>query len=114
MLPVSVLLLAFAGASAPLLFAFAIVYGASNGMMTIVRGTIVPELMGPRGYATINGALAFPANTARAVAPVVAALIWEAGGYAAVLWVLLCVCSLAAVAFWAASIRRSNPANSSR
>jgi len=111
MLPVSVLLLAFAGASAPLLFAFAIVYGASNGMMTIVRGTIVPELMGPRGYATINGALAFPANTARAVAPVVAALIWEAGGYAAVLWVLFCVCSFAAIAFWTASMRRSSAAN---
>jgi MFS family permease len=111
MLPASVLLLAYAGGAAPLLFAFAIVYGASNGMMTIVRGTIVPELMGPRGYATINGALAFPANTARAVAPVVAASIWEAGGYAAVLWVLFGICSLAAMAFWAASSRRNSPAN---
>jgi len=111
-LPVSVLLLAAVGADTPLLFAFAILYGASNGMMTIVRGTIVPELMGPRGYATINGALAFPANTARAVAPVGAAVIWGWGGYDAVLWVLLGVCCLAAIAFWMASIRSATAANS--
>ncbi len=109
-LPASVLLLIYVDAVAPLLFLFAILYGASNGMMTIVRGTIVPELMGPRGYATINGALAFPANTARAVAPVSAAAIWGWGGYAAVLWVLLWVCSLAAIAFWMASIRSASAA----
>jgi len=111
-LPVSVLLLAVVGADTPSLFGFAILYGASNGMLTIVRGTIVPELMGPRGYATINGALAFPANTARAVAPVGAAVIWGWGGYDAVLWVLLVVCSLAAIAFWMASNRSANAANS--
>ncbi len=111
LLPFSILLMMGAGASVPVLFLFAILYGASNGMMTIVRGTIVPELMGPRGYATISGALSFPANTARAVAPVAAAAIWGWGGYAAVLWVLLGVCSLAAIAFWMASARRSNAAN---
>ena len=108
-LPVSVLLLVLVGGNATMLFLFAVLYGASNGMMTIVRGTIVPEVMGPRGYATINGALAFPANTARAVAPVGAAIIWAWGGYDAVLWVLLGVCSLAAIAFWMASIRSANP-----
>ncbi len=111
-LPVSVLLLVLVGGNATMLFLFAILYGASNGMMTIVRGTIVPEVMGPRGYATINGALAFPANTARAVAPVGAAVIWGWGGYDAVLWVLLGVCSFAAIAFWMASIRSASAANS--
>ncbi|MBI3505391.1 MAG: MFS transporter [Proteobacteria bacterium] len=111
LLPISVILLAGAGSAAPILFGFAIIYGASNGMFTIVRGTIVPEIMGPRGYATINGALSLPSNTARAMAPVAAAVIWGWGGYAAVLWVLLCLCSLATVAFWMASIRRNNAAN---
>ncbi len=110
-LPVSVLLLVLAGADVVSLFAFAILYGASNGMMTIVRGTIVPEIMGPRGYATINGALAFPANIARAVAPVAAAIVWGLGGYAAVLWVLLCVCNLAAIAFWMVSSRSKSAEN---
>lgn len=111
-LPCSVLLLVLVDGNATMLFLFAILYGASNGMMTIVRGTIVPEVMGPRGYATINGALAFPANTARAVAPVGAAVIWGWGGYDAVLWVLLGVCSFAAIAFWMASIRSASAANS--
>ncbi len=111
LLPVSIMLIMGAGASVPLLVLFAVLYGASNGMMTIVRGTIVPELMGPRGYAAIGGALSFPANTARAVAPVAAAAIWGWGGYDAVLWVLLGACSLAAIAFWMASIRRPNAAN---
>jgi predicted MFS family arabinose efflux permease len=111
LLPVSIVLMMAAGASAPLLFVFAFLYGASNGMMTIVRGTIVPELMGPRGYAAIGGALSFPANTARAVAPFAAAAIWGWGGYDAVLWVLLGACSLAAIAFWTASSPRPNAAN---
>jgi MFS family permease len=111
LLPVSVVLMMVAGASVPLLVLFAVLYGTSNGMMTIVRGTIVPELMGPRGYAAIGGALSFPANTARAVAPFAAAAIWGWGGYDAVLWVLLGACSLAAIAFWMASIRRPNAAN---
>jgi MFS family permease len=111
LLPASIVLLLVSGASVPMAFAFAGIYGASNGMMTIVRGTIVPEVLGPRGYASVGGALSLPANVARAVAPVVAAYVWAGGGYAAVLWVLLAVCCLAAIAFWIASARRSTEPN---
>jgi MFS family permease len=55
-------------------------YGLGNGVMTVVRGTAVPELIGPEDYGAINGALAFPMMIARAFAPVAAAAVWLRGG----------------------------------
>jgi MFS family permease len=55
-------------------------YGLGNGVMTVVRGTAVPELIGPENYGAINGALAFPMMIARAFAPVAAAAVWLRGG----------------------------------
>ncbi|HEX3991707.1 MAG TPA: MFS transporter [Acetobacteraceae bacterium] len=53
--------------------AFAILYGMSNGIMTINRGTLPLALFGPNGYATVLGWLAVPVLVAQAVAPTVAA-----------------------------------------
>ena len=53
--------------------AFAIMYGMSNGIMTINRGTLPLALFGPNGYATVLGWLAVPVLVAQAVAPTVAA-----------------------------------------
>ncbi len=52
-----------------LALAFAIVFGGSNGVVTIVRGTVPAELFGRAGYGGILGSLAAPALFARAVAP---------------------------------------------
>jgi len=102
--PVSVLVLMLASTSIFWVAAFFVLYGMTNGMMTIVRGTIVPEVLGRRGYATINGAIALPGAFARAVAPAGAALLWEIGNnYGAVLWFMLAVYCVAAVALWAAT-----------
>jgi hypothetical protein len=49
---------------------FAILYGISNGVMTIVRGTVPAELFGRREFGTLLGRLARPQLIARAVAPV--------------------------------------------
>ena len=59
--------------------AFAVLYGMSNGIMTINQGTLPVALFGPNGYATVLGWLAVPVLGAQAVAltvaaPVVAAL----------------------------------------
>ena len=48
---------------------FAIVFGCSNGVVTIVRGTVPAELFGRVGYGGTLGSLAAPALFARAVAP---------------------------------------------
>jgi MFS family permease len=52
---------------------FAVLYGMSNGIMTINRGTLPLALFGPNGYATVLGWLAVPVLVAQAVAPTVAA-----------------------------------------
>jgi MFS family permease len=89
------------GLASPLLFVFAALYGTANGIMTIVRGTIVPDLMGRAGYGRINGALSIPAAASKAAAPSAAAALWLlSGGYEAVLWVCLTTFIVAAAGFW--------------
>lgn len=103
-LPASLLLLILFPQSVAVLFLAAALYGGANGIMTILRGTAVPDLMWPEGYGAINGALALPSMAALAGAPLGAALIWSAaGGYGAVLWALFATAMLAAAAFWAAA-----------
>jgi hypothetical protein len=52
-----------------LALAFAVVFGCSNGVVTIIRGTVPAELFGRAGYGGTLGNLAAPALFARAVAP---------------------------------------------
>jgi MFS family permease len=104
-LPSAVLLLIAFPHSVPALFLFAALYGVGNGILTIVRGTVVPDLMWREGYGAINGALALPSNISRAAAPFGAALIWTLGGYPMVLWAILAGALIAAVAFWIAARR---------
>jgi MFS family permease len=48
---------------------FAVLFGFSNGVVTIVRGTVPAELFGRAGYGRTLGNLAAPALVARAIAP---------------------------------------------
>jgi predicted MFS family arabinose efflux permease len=81
------------------LVAFALLYGAANGIMTIVRGAIVPELLGREGYGAISGAISMPSMIAKAGAPLGAALLWQWAGYDAVLWTVLAGGVVAALGF---------------
>ena len=81
------------------LVVFALVYGAANGIMTIVRGAIVPELLGREGYGAISGAISMPSMIAKAGAPLGAALLWQWAGYDAVLWCVLAGGVVAAAGF---------------
>ncbi|MFZ5495819.1 MAG: MFS transporter [Verrucomicrobiota bacterium] len=60
------------------LLAFAVLYGASNGVMTILRGTAIAELFGRERYAELNGALSLPAVLAKAASPFAVAALWTA------------------------------------
>ena len=53
--------------------AFVLFYGASNGILTIARGTLPLYLWGPEGYATRVGRLAMPNLLAQAAAPTLVA-----------------------------------------
>ena len=69
---------------------FASVFGLSNGMLTIVRGTVIAELYGRERYAELNGALAAPTVLVKAAAPLALAAAWTATGMAlAVIWSVL-------------------------
>ena len=52
-LPASVIVLMCAGTSPALLIPFTAVYGGANGMMTILRGTIVRDVMWTEGYGAV-------------------------------------------------------------
>lgn len=87
----------------------AALYGGANGIMTIVRGMAVPEMLTPRAYGTINGALTAPSLVAKALAPVGAAALWATtGSYAAVLVAMLIGALVLAGGFWAAALMRLN------
>jgi predicted MFS family arabinose efflux permease len=101
LMPLAFLLLAFGGAGVAV--AFAVGYGISQGLLTIVRGTVPLALFGAQGFAIVLGRLAAPVLVAQAIAPV-------AFGYALQLWgprttlfasFALGLCSLAAI-FWLA------------
>jgi hypothetical protein len=57
-------------------FAFAVVYGWANGVMTIVRGTVPAELFGQRDYGALLGRLARPQFFLKAIAPAALTLLF--------------------------------------
>jgi MFS family permease len=98
--PASVVVLLLAGTSPYALAVFALLYGGANGMMTILRGTIVQDLMWTEGYGGISGLLSMPSNIAKGIAPISAAAIWSIEHrYAPVEWIVLLVSSISAAAF---------------
>jgi predicted MFS family arabinose efflux permease len=102
--PISALLLIFLPRSLAAVIAFAVLYGIANGIMTIVRGTAVPDLLWREGYGAINGALSLPSTIAKAASPFGAALLWSwSGGYEAVLWAICAGGATAVAAFWFAT-----------
>jgi predicted MFS family arabinose efflux permease len=108
--PISVMLLILFPRSVTALFAFSLIYGAANGIMTIIRGTSVPDLLWREHYGATNGALTFPTTIARALSPFGAALIWRAlGGYDAVLWTVFTGGCVAVAGFWFAVAKSTMP-----
>jgi MFS family permease len=94
-----------------LIVVFAVLYGAANGMMTILRALLPPELFGRADYGTIQGMIATPVNFTRAAAPFAFGALWAWwGGYGAViaLCLVMAVGSLATFLITLAAARRSN------
>jgi MFS family permease len=100
LLPLSLLLLRFAGLNWLWVLVFITLYGASNGIMTITRGIIPAEIYGNERYGAVNGALSAPVLASRSLGPLVAAFIWSAaGGYDVVLWTLAAIGFVSVVSF---------------
>lgn len=84
--------------------AICVTYGAANGIFTIVRSLVVPEMLSRHAYGAINGMLTVPATLARAAAPLGAALLWSVtASYNGVLVGIIVSALILAGSFWVAA-----------
>jgi len=98
-LPVSLAIFAIADQT-PALLLFALLFGVANGLVTIVRGGLVPEYFGRRHVGRISGAMTGITLLARASAPLLTAwLLLALPGYREMLLVLSGAGAAALVAF---------------
>jgi hypothetical protein len=94
----------FAVIGSPAAAAFAVFYGAGNGLLTIARGTVPLAVFGPDGYGERTGLLGAPARAAQAFAPLLFGLLIDAMGVSAIfVTVALCLAALAALLMLRAS-----------
>jgi predicted MFS family arabinose efflux permease len=104
MLPAALLVLVLFGSQAWMPAAFCVLYGLSNGILTIVRGSIPQALFGRENYGAIAGAMAGPSLLSKAAGPFVAAAILRHDGGPTVLLSVLLLMSLASLAFYLRAI----------
>ena len=101
-LPVAMALFAV-GRSLASLLVFAVIFGIANGLVTIVRGGLIPEYFGRAHIGRIGGLMSGIGLLARAAAPIAAtALLGVLPGYRELMLVLAASGVVAVVAFWAA------------
>lgn len=102
--PVCILLLLFGPDWLAVACLATIIYGTGTGIMTIVRGISVPEMISREGYGAISGAINTAMLLARAVGPLAAAWITaQTGGYMGTLMAMLVVGMGIAMCFWVAA-----------
>jgi len=94
-LPPSLVLLLFGTGSLPMVVAFTLLMGASQGVITIVRGAVPLALFGVKGYGTVLGAIATPVLVVNAASPTAFAWIVDRWGWGTARVLLLVGCSAA-------------------
>jgi MFS family permease len=94
-LPPSLLLLLAGTGSLPLIVAFTLLMGASQGVITIVRGAVPLALFGAKGYGAVLGAIATPVLVVNAASPTMFAWIVDRWGWETGRVSLLASCSAA-------------------
>ena len=94
-LPPSLLLLLFGTGHLAMVVAFTLLMGASQGVITIVRGAVPLALFGTKGFGAVLGAIATPVLIVNAAAPTVFAWIVDRWGWGTARAVLLVSCSAA-------------------
>lgn len=89
----------FSGRALAVGAAFALLYGAGNGLLTIVRGTLPLVLFDPRAYGATAGRLVAPSFLLAASGPLVYAVVIDRFGDAAALTLSMAVgCGILAAA----------------
>jgi MFS family permease len=90
-LPFSFALLIGSQGTLAAVLAFTLLMGASQGVITIVRGALPLALFGPSGYGAVLGMLATPVLVVNAASPTLFALIVERWDWHAARIVLVCM-----------------------
>ena len=80
-LPPSLLLLLAGNGSVPLVVVFTLLMGASQGVITIVRGAVPLALFGATGYGAVLGVIAMPVLVINAASPTVFAWVIDRWGW---------------------------------
>jgi hypothetical protein len=75
LLPLAIAIFAGAGFTWGAALAFAMLYGASNGLVTIAKGAVPLHLFGPKGYGEVLGVISAPNLMLNAAAPLLFALL---------------------------------------
>lgn len=104
-LPFGLLALALLGTRAWAVALFCALYGMSNGVLTIVRGTLPRVLFGARHYGAITGAMAAPALLFKAGAPLAAAAILSGSAGPTLLPLVLFGCALASLVLYLSAVK---------
>lgn len=93
-------MIAVFGFSAPAAAAFAIIFGGSNGLITIARGAVPLALFGASGYGRLMGRLAFPFLLVQSAAPLVMAAVIDGASDKAALALACAFGAVALVCFY--------------
>ena len=114
LLPPALLALMFFGAHQSAMALFCVLYGLSNGILTIIRGTVPQALFGPRNYGAISGALAGPSMLSKAAGPLAVAAIIQWDSSPAVLFGILLMFAIASLLFYLMAVRSEHPSTVSQ
>jgi hypothetical protein len=107
-LPVALFAIAAYGDHAYGVGTFCVLYGLSNGVLTILRGTLPAAMFGRKNYGAISGALAAPALLAKASGPLVVAVALDHAGAYQVLVPIAAMSVVSLAVFTRAIGRRAN------
>jgi MFS family permease len=108
---VASLCLVFAGDNPVLLILFVCAQGAGIGVNSIARPVVTAAVFGRRHFGGISGAIATNVTFGNALAPAAGALLLAAGGFDAILMVVLALVVCGAISF-ALAYRTGKPASS--
>ncbi|MEB2348700.1 MAG: MFS transporter [Comamonadaceae bacterium] len=82
---------------------FALLYGVGNGMLTIVKGTVMAQYVSAAYVGALNGALGLPLALVRAAAPLAVGWLWTpARGYTVGLALLTALAMFGVAMLWSA------------
>jgi predicted MFS family arabinose efflux permease len=107
LLPAALLALLFLGEHLWAVALFCILYGLSNGILTIVRGTVPQALFGRENYGAISGALAGPSLISKAAGPLAAAAELQISPSVYPLLGVLLLMSAVSLGFYLAAVKTS-------